>query len=97
MGELVRDRPRLFRPREKGPEHEGRPGRFPLRRLLAPLAGGWEAAAALPADEALAWAEQHLREKVHSAHAQAVQIWASRFPANGMGVEAPDPPEFPDF
>ena len=97
MGGLVRDRPRLFRPGTKGSEGAEHPGRFPLRRLLAPLAGGWEAAANVPADEALAWAEQHLRQKTHSAHAQALQIWASRFPANGMGVEAPDPPELPDF
>ena len=42
-------------------------------------------------------AEDHLVKKVNTSHAHALQIWASRFPVNGMGVEAPPPPEPPDF
>ena len=61
------------------------------------MAGGWEAAAALPADEALAWAEQHLSERAHSAHAQSLQIWASTLPAYINGGDPPSAPEPPDF
>jgi hypothetical protein len=64
--------------------------------MLAPLAGGWHQAALLPLLDALAWADEALREKRWQAHEKAVQIWASTLPAYAMGGTPPDPPEPPE-
>jgi hypothetical protein len=41
-------------------------------------------------------ADEHLRERRWSSHAQALQIWASTLPAYAMGGDPPDPPEAPE-
>jgi hypothetical protein len=46
--------------------------------------------------DALAWADEHLREKRWSAHQQALQIWASTLPAYANGGKPPDPPAPPE-
>ncbi len=50
----------------------------------------------LPADVALSWADQHLRENAWKAHGQALQVWASLMPAYAYGGEPPEPPEPPE-
>jgi hypothetical protein len=60
------------------------------------MAGGWVQAAHLPAEEALAWAQDHLRERKHSAHTDALKIWAATLPAYAMGGDPPPPPEPPE-
>ena len=58
------------------------------------MVGGWVQAAHVPADQAFALAEHHLKERTIAAHAQSLQIWASSLSAYS---KAPDPPEPPDF
>ena len=60
------------------------------------MAGGWVQAARLPAEEALAWAEDHLKDRSWRAYKDSLQVWASTLPAfRGASEipEAPDPPE----
>ncbi len=57
------------------------------------MAGGWAQAARLPALEALAYAEDHLRERRHAAYAQALQSWAAMLPAFAWGGTPPPAPE----
>lgn len=64
--------------------------------MLAPLAGGWLAAARLPIAEALAWVEDHLSKQAWDAHGRSLQIWASTLPAYVNGGTIPDPPEPPE-
>lgn len=63
---------------------------------MAPLAGGWRAAAFLPLEDALVWAEESLRDRRWAAHERSLQIWAATLPAFAFGGAPPDPPEPPE-
>jgi hypothetical protein len=56
------------------------------------MAGGWLPAALVPAEVALAWAEDHLRERKWSAHAKALHLYYSSG-AHLAGIDSPKPPE----
>lgn len=59
------------------------------------MAGSLENAYKLPADEALDLLDQVLKDKDDASYKQAVQVWASMFPAYSMGGKPPEPPEEP--
>lgn len=60
------------------------------------MAGGWLQAARLPLEDALAWTDAHLRERVWDAYQKQYQAWCSLLPAFVNGGEPPEPPEPPE-
>ena len=50
----------------------------------------------LPAEVSCALAEDHLRRDLHTAHARALQVWASSLGLYSQGGDIPDPPEPPE-
>lgn len=60
------------------------------------MAGGYDAAALLPAGEALCWVQDYLRKMKWAAYDHACLVWASTLPAYANGGTPPEPPEPPE-
>jgi hypothetical protein len=84
----------LFRRQPGRRGRGGESGRCPIRKLICARAGGWEAAAALPFDQALDLLELHLKEDGRQALRHAQLCWHAALGLYARGGKPPDPPTF---
>lgn len=59
------------------------------------MAGGWQAAALLPLDAALDWADKHLKSEVRKAWREDLHDWFTTLSAHALAASKPPTPPAP--